>query len=66
MTINSGRDMHRDARHPQPTPLDTAALKRSAIARGRAAYAARGDRDVRAILETIADEDDTPQPPAAA
>jgi len=66
MSTEAGRNMYRDTRNPQPTPpLDTAALRRSAIARGRAAYAARGDRDVRAALANLEDEDDTP-PPAAA
>ena len=65
MSVTSGRDMHRDARHPQPTPLDAATLRRSAIARGRASYAARdGDRDARALLASLADEDNT-EPPAA-
>ena len=65
MSVNSGRDMYRAARNPQPTPVDAVALKRSAIARGRAAYAARGgDRDVRAVLASLAEDPETP-PPAA-
>jgi len=66
MTIDSGRNMFNDKRNPQPRPLDAQALRRSAVARGRAGYAARaGDRDVRDVLAGIADEDPETPPPAA-
>jgi len=63
-SIETGRRMYDEKRNPPPRPLDAAALRRSRIARGRAMHAARGDRDVRAVLAGIADEA-TPPPPAA-
>ena len=63
-SIETGRAMHEARRNPQPLPIDAAALRRSRIARGRAMHAARGDRDVRAVLADIADEA-TPPPPSA-
>jgi len=64
MTVQAGKDMHEARRNPQPPVLDAQALRRSGVARGRAMHAARGDRDVRDVLATIADEAATP-PPAA-
>lgn len=66
MTIESGRNMFSDTRTPtRQRPIDTDALRRSRIARGRAMHAARDDRDVRAVLETIATEATETPPPAA-
>jgi len=66
MSVNAGRDMHRDARNPQPPPLDAGALRRSRIAKGRAMFrATRGNRDAReALLASAAEPPETP-PPAA-
>jgi len=66
VSIESGKQMYDATRNPQPRPLDAAALRRSAVARGRAMRAARGDRDVRAALASIAATEDTPPPQPAA
>ena len=66
MSTDAGRNMYRDTRHPHPPPLDAATLRRSAIARGRAAYAARdGNREARAALASAAEDTETPPAPAA-
>ena len=66
MSVQSGHQMFRDTRTaPRQRPIDTDALRRSRIARGRAMHAARDDRDVRAALASLADEEATPPPPAA-
>ena len=66
MTVQAGKDMHEARRNPQPPLLDAQALRRSGVARGRAMRAARtGDRDVRDVLATIANEAATPPQPAA-
>ena len=67
MSTEAGRSMYRDTRHPQPPPLDAAALRRSRIAKGRAMFsAARGNRTAReALLASAATEDTETTPPAA-
>jgi len=67
MTVQAGRQMHEARRNPQPPLLDAQALSRSAVARGRARYAARGgDREARAVLAAIAEDttETTPLPAA--
>ena len=65
MSVQSGHQMFRDTRTaPRQRPIDTDALRRSRIARGRAMHAARDDRAVRAVLASIATEATEPPPPA--
>ncbi len=67
MSVQSGHQMFNDTRTPtRQRPIDTDALRRSRIARGRAMHAARDDRAVRDALATTATEATETNPPPAA